>query len=167
MPDDAPSPQVSLRPVDSADLPVLYDIQAEPRGNAMAVEIPRTRDEFLRHWRGALGDPDVVARTIVADGRVAGYVSRFTLDGRPAVGYRVAEQCWGMGIATAALRLLLSEVGTRPLWARVATSNRASVRVLEKAGFAVHDRVISKATPRFPACEEFVMRLEGGVGAGA
>lgn len=155
------SPSVSLRAVEPGDLPVLFDFEREPSGNAMAVANPRSHDEFLRHWQRVLTDPAVIARTIEYEGRVAGSISSFPLDGRPSVGYWLGERYWGRGIASAALGLLLGEVPTRPLWARVATSNAASVRVLEKAGFIVHDTMMSEATPRFPACEEFLMRLDG------
>lgn len=161
MPSTPGLPRPTLRPVEPADLPALFEIESEPGGNAMAVVRPRTSEQFDQHWQRVLADPGVVARTIVVEGRVAGSISIFTLDGRPCVGYWLAEQHWGRGIATAALRLLLGEVSTRPLWARVAASNAASVRVLEKTGFVMHERMMSEETPRFPACEEVLMRLDG------
>jgi RimJ/RimL family protein N-acetyltransferase len=56
------------------------------------------------------------------------------------VGYWLGTQYWGRGIATTALRLLARHAfATRPelmrLWAVPFTSNVASARVLEKAGF--------------------------------
>ncbi|MEQ8845565.1 MAG: GNAT family N-acetyltransferase [Phycisphaerales bacterium] len=158
---DRQSLDVALRAVDPADLPILFDFEREPSGNAMAVANPRSHEAFVQHWQRVLTDPAVVARTIEYEGRVAGSISSFPLDGRPSVGYWLGERYWGRGIASAALGLLLGEIQARPLWARVATTNAASVRVLEKAGFFVHDTVMSEATPRFPACEEFLMRLDG------
>lgn len=49
------------------------------------------------------------------------------------VGYWVARELWGGGIATAALAGLLLVETRRPLYAGVA----GSLRVLEKCGFAV------------------------------
>ena len=149
-----------LRRVQGSDLEILYEIQIDPLANAMAVANPRTRDEFFEHWRRVLADPAVVPRTIVMGSRVSGSISCFELDERTYVGYWIARESWGRGIATRALQLFLDEVATRPLWARVAISNAASARVLEKCGFVEHARMMSEETPRFPACEEALMRLD-------
>ena len=90
---------------------------------------------------------------------MVGYVCRFPADGQNHVGYWVARAWWGRGVATRALHLLLGEVSDRPLFAAVATSNRASLRVLEKCGFAVEGCRHSPATDRYPACDEVVMVL--------
>jgi RimJ/RimL family protein N-acetyltransferase len=64
-----------------------------------------------------------------------------------------------MGIANRALHLLLREVAKRPLFASVATSNGASLRVLQKCGFVVERVRLSPATDRYPECEEAVLVL--------
>ncbi|MEO1279338.1 MAG: GNAT family N-acetyltransferase [Planctomycetota bacterium] len=151
---------VQLHPVQVRDLELLFEIQNDAQANAMAVANPRTREEFFEHWRRVLADPAVVARTIVMGGRVSGSISCFELDERTYVGYWIARESWGRGIATSALQLFLDEVEKRPLWARVAISNVASTRVLEKCGFVEHARMMSEVTPRFPACEESLMRLD-------
>ena len=66
---------------------------------------------------------------------------------------------WGMGIASRALHLLLGEVTKRPLVATAATSNGASLRVLQKCGFVVERVQLSPATDRYPECEEAVLVL--------
>jgi RimJ/RimL family protein N-acetyltransferase len=62
-------------------------------------------------------------------------VLSFVRDGERQVGYWIARDRWGRGIATAALTALLEQVTERPLCARVAAHNRGSLRVLEKCGF--------------------------------
>ncbi len=52
-------------------------------------------------------------------------------------GYWIEKAYWGKGIATDALKNLLSIVTMRPLYARVARHNIASIRVLEKCRFMV------------------------------
>ena len=52
------------------------------------------------------------------------------------VGYWIGREFWGRGIASAALVQFLDYETTRPLAARVAKHNPASIRVLRKAGFA-------------------------------
>jgi RimJ/RimL family protein N-acetyltransferase len=74
-------------------------------------------------------------RTIIADGEVAGNVLSFRRDGRREVGYWLGRDYWGKGIATHALSAFVSEDRERPLYAKVAGDNTASIRVLEKCGF--------------------------------
>src|SRR3954447_9750172 len=101
-----------------------------------------------------------MAKVILLDGAVAGYTSCFRCDGQDHVGYWIGREHWGNGIATRALRLLLREVGTRPLYAHVATSNGASLRVLQKCGFVVERVQLSPASERYVACEEAILVLK-------
>lgn len=154
------SVDVRLRTVDRGDLPALYEQQLDPESNAMAVSRPRDRAAFDAHWEKILGDPRIAARAIIADGDLAGQISVFQMDGVDAVGYWIARRWWGRGVATRALALLLAEVPTRPLHARAASANRASIRALEKCGFVEVGRRVSPEDDRFPACEETLFRLD-------
>jgi RimJ/RimL family protein N-acetyltransferase len=64
-------------------------------------------------------------------------VHRFTAE----LGYWLAEPFWGKGIMTAAVRALseyaFAELGFHRIFAEPCTTNAASARVLEKAGFAL------------------------------
>jgi RimJ/RimL family protein N-acetyltransferase len=62
-------------------------------------------------------------------------VLSFVRDGARQVGYWIARERWGRGIASAALGQLLQELTERPLFARVATHNTGSLHVLERRGF--------------------------------
>ena len=75
------------------------------------------------------------------DGTVVGRFNLYDLvDGTAEVGYRVAEQAAGSGLATSTVRMLCwlaaEEHGCSTLTARIADDNAASRRVLEKVGFA-------------------------------
>ncbi|GGO43896.1 hypothetical protein GCM10012287_08140 [Streptomyces daqingensis] len=77
---------------------------------------------------------------VAEDGSVLGRFNLYDLEDRAAdVGYRVAQQAAGRGLATATLRelcwLAASEHGLRVLRAASAHENAASRRVLRKAGF--------------------------------
>src|SRR2546427_11850637 len=63
-------------------------------------------------------------------------------EGERLVGYWLGKEYWGRGIATRALSIFLDQVKMRPLYARVAKHNGASIRVLEKCGFKIigHDK---------------------------
>ncbi len=94
-------------------------------------------EAFDSHWAKVLDDPSVAARAILVGGEFVGIVSCFPRDGQDHVGYWIDRAYWGRGIASRAFRLLLEEVTKRPLIATAATSNGASLRVLQKCGFVV------------------------------
>src|SRR5206468_3000543 len=131
----------------------------DPDSNRMAVTIPRTREAFDSHWAKVLTDPSLTARAILVGDTLVGYISCFPADGEDHVGYWIDRAYWGMGIASRALGLLLAEVTARPLVATAATSNRASLRVLQKFGFIVEQVRRDPATDRYPECEVAVLVL--------
>jgi ribosomal-protein-alanine N-acetyltransferase len=74
------------------------------------------------------------------DGSVVGRFNLYDLeDGSAEVGYRVAEEVAGEGVATSTLRelcrLAADHYGLRTLKAKTGNGNVASRRVLEKGGF--------------------------------
>jgi RimJ/RimL family protein N-acetyltransferase len=151
--------RVSLRPVQPGDLPRLDELQLDPESNRMAVTIPRIGEAFDAHWAKALDDPAVSARAILVGGALVGFVSCFPRDRQDHVGYWIDRALWGQGIASRALHRLLREVARRPLVATAATSNAASLRVLQKCGFVIEQVRLAPATERHPACEEAVLLL--------
>ncbi|MCC6227813.1 MAG: GNAT family N-acetyltransferase [Phycisphaerales bacterium] len=150
---------VHLRPITTADLPELFRFQSDPDGARMAAVIPRDSQSFLSHWEKILADPSIIARAITLDSVLVGQISCFSMDGLDSVGYWIASEHWGRGIATRALALLLHEVRKRPLHARAARHNVASIRVLQRCGFVLTGYQHSPATERFLECEEAVLVL--------
>ena len=150
---------VRLRPVQPGDLPRMYAMQLDPEANRMAVTIPRTGEAFDSHWAKALADPGNTTRAVLVGEAMVGYISCFPMDGQDHVGYWIDRAYWGMGIASRALHLLLREVAKRPLVASAATSNGASLRVLQKCGFVIEQVRLSPASERYPECEEAVLVL--------
>lgn len=128
---------VQLREVLESDLPLLFDHQRDPEANRLADFPAREWDAFVAHWANVLRDDSNVKKTILFNGRVAGHIGSFTRAGQREVGYWLGRDYWGQGIASRALAALLALEKTRPLFAGVAQHNQASVRVLEKCGFAV------------------------------
>jgi RimJ/RimL family protein N-acetyltransferase/ubiquinone/menaquinone biosynthesis C-methylase UbiE len=152
---------VQLRKVERDDLPRMYQMQLDPESNRLAVTIPRSAEAFEAHWTNALGDPCVTTKAILLGEEMVGYIACFGRDGRANVGYWVSREHWGKGIASRALELLLLEVATRPLYAQAATSNGASLRVLQKCGFVVAGVQLAPASDRYPECEEALLVLTG------
>jgi RimJ/RimL family protein N-acetyltransferase len=129
------SPVVTIRPVEDADLPILYEHQADPIANAMAVVPAKDRPAFDAHWAKIRANETGLARTIVVDGTVVGMILSW-LDGEGRwVGYWIGRESWGRGYATRGLTLLVDEIADRPILASIADSNIGSRRVLEKCGF--------------------------------
>jgi RimJ/RimL family protein N-acetyltransferase len=145
--------------MEPGDLHRIFELQLDPESNRMAMTIPRTREAFDVHWAKSLADPRNTTRAILAGDELVGYISCFPMDGDEHVGYWIDRAHWGKGIASSALHLLLQEVTQRPLVAAAATSNVASLRVLQKCGFVVESIRLSPASERFPECEEAVLVL--------
>lgn len=129
--------RVELRDTREADLPILFDNQADPVASAMAAFPSRDWDAFVAHQKKIDADPEVLQRTVVVDGVVAGSVGSWQADADRDIGYWIGRDFWGRGVGTAALRAFLEIEMRRPLTAIVAVHNIGSRRVLEKCGFLV------------------------------
>jgi RimJ/RimL family protein N-acetyltransferase len=151
---------VWLRDIRRDDMPRIYEFNLDPDANRLAATIPRSADAFELHWQRVLADPTIFVKAIAVRDVLAGHLTCFKLDDVQYVGYWVSKEFWGRGIATKALELLLKEVSIRPLYARAATSNRASLRVLQKCGFVVQSVQESPADHRHLQCEEAFLVLE-------
>ena len=143
-----------LREVLEADLPVFYEHERDPEASAMAAFPSRDRDAFMAHWARTLANDSALTWTIVCDGEVGGNIGCWEADGRKLVGYWIGREFWGRGLATEALAELVDIVDARPLQAEVVTTNVASIRVLEKCGFAQVDKHVGA-----DGTEELVLEL--------
>ncbi|MCU0495687.1 MAG: GNAT family N-acetyltransferase [Chloroflexaceae bacterium] len=154
---------LTLREVTEADLPLFFAFQLDPEANHMAAftaDDPTNREAFDAHWRRIRAMPTVINRTIVVDGQVVGSVASYEDEGRPEVTYWLGRAFWGQGVASAALRLFLAEVNQqRPIYARVASDNPGSRRVLEKCGFRVIGQERSYANARHTEIDELILEL--------
>jgi RimJ/RimL family protein N-acetyltransferase len=155
--------QVSLRPLVDDDLDAIYEQMKDPESVRMAAftaEDPADRHAFLVHMARVRDDPSAMQRVIEADGVIAGTIGSFSVDDRTEVTYWIDRALWGRGIATAALQSLLSITTERPVFARAATDNAASLRVLEKAGFRRIGVDRGFARGRGEEIEETTLRLD-------
>lgn len=92
----------------------------------------------MTHWHSIMRNETVILKTIFFDGNIAGNIVSWEQENEREVGYWIGREYWGKGIATQVLTQFLALVKTRPLYAYVAKHNAASLRVLEKCGFAVY-----------------------------
>lgn len=155
--------RVVLRPIDVADIDLAYG-QIHGRREILDWLIwqgPETRADLEPHyssWR--TGGPDgydyhfaIVDRE---DGRFSGSIgARFRGHARTGdVGYWLAEDRWGRGFASEAIRLLtwvcFARLQSVLLYANVFVGNDASRRALEKSGYSYDSttRPIYDGVPR-------------------
>lgn len=153
------SSSVLLRSVQESDLPIFFEQQLDQEARKMAAFPGREHDAFMTHWHKILADKGCITYTIVFDGRVAGNIGCWEAEGKWQIGYWLGREFWGQGIASAALAQFLETVTTRPLFAHVAKTNVASIRVLQKCGFTMcgEDRF---TMPDGIMGEELILRLQ-------
>lgn len=154
---------LSLRPLEDADLDVIYEQMKDPQSVRMAAFTaadPADRRAFLAHMSRLRDDPSSFHRVIDVDGTVAGTIASFKIDDRTEVTYWVDRRQWGRGIASAALQTFLAMTTQRPLFARAASDNAGSLRVLEKCGFRRIGVNRDFAPGRGEEIEETILRLD-------
>jgi len=154
---------VTLRPLEDADLEAIYQQTTDPESIRMAAftaEDQADRRAFLDRMSRVRADASVWNRVIDVDGAVAGTIASFRIDDQLEVTYWVDRAKWGNGIASAALQMLLGEVTERPMYARAASDNIGSLRVLEKAGFRRVGVNRDFAPGRGEEIEETILRLD-------
>ncbi len=156
---------LELRELVDSDLDVIFEFECDPESIQMAAftsEDPTDHDGFMAHWTKIRASPIVTIRCIVRGEEVLGSVISFEVEGDPEITYWIGRQYWGQGVATEALRLFLETVDTRrPMRARCAKDNVASLRVLEKCGFKVVAEARGFANARGTEIDELELELGG------
>jgi RimJ/RimL family protein N-acetyltransferase len=154
---------ITLRPVEPSDLDHFYAHQLDPDAIRLAAFVSadrKHRPAFDAHWDKILRAPENTNRTIIADGQVAGHIACFPCEGNLEVTYWLGREFWGRGIATQALNQLLRLITVRPIFARAATDNLGSLRVLQKCGFTIVGKDHGYAHGRGADTEEYILRLD-------
>lgn len=153
---------IELRDIDDDDLDAVFEMMRDPEAIALAsftADDPDDRAAFDA-WMGRnRARDDVFYAVVTENGGFAGSIAAFTLDGDREVTYWLARHAWGRGVATEALRLLVSREPERPLFARVAAHNAGSIAVLERNGFTEVSRDVAFAPGLGRDTEEIVFAL--------
>jgi RimJ/RimL family protein N-acetyltransferase len=155
---------IVLRDLSEKDLVAIFEHQLDPAANDMAAfgaKDPSDRSAFTEKWTKILCEDTITKQAISCDGEVVGCVMAFLApwSQQLEVSYWLGRRFWGRGIATTALEELLKIVSTRPIYARAAKDNVASIRVLEKCGFAITGIGRCYATSREEEIEEVILEL--------
>lgn len=157
---DSKTSNVRLRVVTEADIPVFFEQQLDASANFMAAftsKDPTDKTAFTAHWTRILADTAIQKQTILFREEVAGHISSFEQFGLPSVSYWIGKEYWGKGVATSALHAFLGQIKTRPLYARAAKDNVASIRVLQKCGFQISGEDSGFSDSRGEVVEEFIL----------
>ena len=129
---------IDLRDLDDDDLDAIFETMRDRRALARAAFAPADPDDRVAFDEWMLRqrtDSDVTLSVITEDGGFAGTAAAFSLEGRREVTAWVAPHATGRGVGPAALRLLVAREPERPLYARMAAHDEASVALLTKLGF--------------------------------
>ena len=156
-----------LRDVADDDLPTFFEHQLDSTANRMAAftaKDPTDRAAFTAKWKKISNDDTVTIKTILFEGHVAGHIASFEQSGKREITYWIGRDYWGKGIATKALSAFLDVEKSRPLYARVAKDNLASLRVLGKCNFTICGHGKGFAYGRGEEVEEYTLKLEADAG---
>jgi RimJ/RimL family protein N-acetyltransferase len=126
---------------------------------AFAAKDPTDKVAFKAHWEKIFNKETMIKKTIISNREVAGHVLDFEQFGETEVTYWVGREYWGKGVATKALSQFLELVTIRPLYARAAKDNLASIRVLEKCGFEIKGEDKGFSNSRAEEVEEYILML--------
>ena len=138
---------VALRPVEDGDLDALFEQLRDPEGVRMAAftpEDPTTGAPSTRTWPGCGRRRTSPSRGDLRR-RAGGQHRQLPHRGPDRDHLLDRPRRLGPGIATRALALLLDLVPDRPVYARAASDNAGSLRVLHKSGFTAIGTEISFA----------------------
>ncbi|WP_127819214.1 GNAT family N-acetyltransferase [Microbacterium sp. CPCC 204701] len=153
---------IELRPLEDDDLDAVFEMMRDRDAIDMAAftaKDPHDRAAFDAWIERQRISPDVQFFVVTENGGFAGTAGAFTVDGDREVTYWIARHAWGRGVATEALRLLISREPTRPLFARAAAHNTGSIAVLERNGFTEVSRNVDFAPGLGREVEEIVFTL--------
>jgi RimJ/RimL family protein N-acetyltransferase len=154
--------EIILRRTEITDLELLFVFQLDEEANYLAAFMPKDPTDkaaYLEKYTNLLTLPTVNMQTIFVDQVIAGSISKFEMEGEAEITYWIDKKFWGKGVATEALRQLLTIENSRPIFGRVAFDNFASQKVLEKCGFIKVGSDRGFANARHTEIEEYIYKL--------
>lgn len=153
---------IALRDLDDDDLDAIFEMMRDRKSveaAAFTAEDPDDRDAFDAWIARQRTAPGVSCFVVTENGGFAGTAAAFTIDGDREVSFWLARHAMGRGVATEALRLLISHEAERPLYARAAVHNLGSIAVLTRCGFTEVSRNVDYAPGIGREVEEIVFTL--------
>lgn len=153
---------IQLRKTVLSDLDHFFTFQLDNEASYLAAFTAKDahdKNAYIQKYAKFLDDPTIHMCTIIVDDVIAGSVAKFMMHGDAEVTYWIDKSFWGQGIATHALKQLLTLETTRPVFGRTAFDNHGSQRVLEKCGFVKVGTDKGFANARQEEIEEYIYKL--------
>lgn len=153
---------ITLRPTTVEDLEILFTFQLDTEALHLAAFTPKDPTDkaaYIEKYTKLLSEPTVNNQTILFENQIVGSIAKFVMFGDNELTYWIDKKFWGKGIATAALKRLLSIEHSRPIFGRVAFDNFGSQKVLEKCGFTKVGTDKGFANARQTEIEEYIYQL--------
>ena len=153
---------IALRELHEDDRDSIFEMMRDPQAvdlAAFTASDPDDRAAFDAWMDSLQTNSDAVPFVVTEDGAFVGTAALFTAEGKREVTYWIARTAWGRGVASEALRILIAHEAERPLFARVASHNVASLAVLARNGFTELSRNEDFAPGVGRTVEEIVMVL--------
>ena len=153
---------IALREIEDDDLDAIFEMMRDPRSVASAAftaDDPDDRQAFDAWITRVRATPGADSFVVTANGGFAGTAAVFSVGDDREISFWIARSAQGRGVATEAARLLIAHEAQRPLFARVAAHNAASIAVLTKIGFTEVSRDAAFAPGSGGDVEEIVMTL--------
>lgn len=154
--------EIILRKTEISDLEFFFVFQLDREANYLAAftsKDPADKTAYLEKYKNLLNVRTVNMQTILVDKIIAGSISKFEIEGEAEITYWIDKKFWGKGVATTALKKLLTIENSRPIFGRVAFDNFASQKVLEKCGFIKIGKDKGFANARHTETEEYIYKL--------
>lgn len=156
------SNNITLTVTEKADLHAFFQFQLDQEANYLAAftqKDPTDKAAYIEKYSKFLSDPTINMRTIKVNDEIVGSIAKFIMENEVGITYWIDRKFWGQGIATTALKGLLSIEQSRPIFGRVAFDNYGSQKVLEKCGFVKIGTDKGFANARQEEVEEFIYKL--------
>lgn len=154
--------QLKLRPSEKSDLEFFFQFQLDKEATYLAAFTPKDptdKKAYLEKYSKHMDDPTINMQTILINEIIVGSIAKFEIEGDTEITYWIDRNFWGKGIATAALKTLLTIENSRPIFGRVAFDNFGSQKVLENCGFIKISTDKGFANARQTEIEEFIYKL--------
>jgi RimJ/RimL family protein N-acetyltransferase len=160
---ETPRAKLRLRDVCLSDVPVFFEYQLEPR-TTLAIQTVATQstdcESFSSMWKRMLHIETVQAKTVIHNDSIAGYFLKFAHAGATEIDFYLGEVFRGKDVAAEALRLFLTDIETRPVFARVNICDAETLHILEKYGFSIDEYEMPYIDTQGETSHQVLLRID-------
>lgn len=153
-------PDITLRQI--SDLEFLFQFQLDREGGYLAAFMPKDvtdKSAYLTKHRKLLDDQTVNNQTIILANTIVGSIAKFVMQGNTEITYWIDRNYWGQGIATKALKELLSIETTRPFSHALHLTILADKKYWKNVGLSKSDQTKVLQMHDKTEIEEFIYKL--------